>query len=141
MEDKTPPNSNDSFLTRLVALVNRNPENAIPVMLNTGGVTVVGTLRSGRVYFDELAEAFKKELWAQKDEYAQVGGGELKRLGDIYDKPIADTLLYVHIQNAHIVLPGGLRTDVKWWRGRLETIQGFCILEEIQIKGGQFNVR
>ena len=145
MEDQLP--FGDDALQMWVRNANASPGPSISIMLNMAGYTVVGTLCSGRIYYDGIAADFRRKRDADKQEEGYILEAIIKRLGDMYDRDQEDRdpgeedepckIVYLHVADATIFIPGGMKTKVAFWRGRIDQVSGFSLVPSGTI---QFNL-
>ncbi|NNE33942.1 MAG: hypothetical protein HKN13_01815 [Rhodothermales bacterium] len=95
----------DDDLQMWVRIANSTDEPLMGIMLNTAGCTVIGKLCSGKNYYYHVAKELKR--------LAESGGGEY------------GYIVYLHIADALVVLPGGLQAQQPYWRGRIDMVSGY----------------
>jgi hypothetical protein len=129
----------DWFLQSLVSIVN-DESASIPITLSVGGLLISGEMIGGKTYFNEFARQFKEGFKGISSETAATIEEAFKRLGDVYD-PIqkesrgSDYIPkphLVHLRNVQVYQAGGpplLSEKGVLWRGRLEAVDGFSLVD------------
>ena len=133
------PPSLDWFLQSLVNLVNRT-EFVLPVTLTVGGLLISGEMIGGREYFLGFAKEIKEGMFNTNSAVIAAIDSTFSQLSRIYDdageeqesetKSLNRFPDFVHLRNAKVFLPGQKPIPANrgvWWRGRLETIDGFTL--------------
>jgi hypothetical protein len=136
----------DWFLQSLVLRANLG--TSLAIVLNVGGLIIVGDLVSEKNYLDEVATPLEKRidqamLVAVESKFGEEGRQVIEahiRERDEADKQQQETAheetdisrypQFIHLKNArfhhHNVKPIPVNQGV-WWRGRLEAVDGFFI--------------
>ena len=129
------PRAPDRLLAYFVALAEVHP-NAIPLplILTVGGLVLYGTLSDTVTYTDALSEAFGRTItdpavaqnWQQAfREASTITRGHLEQFDT--DQSITvpgDTQL--HLRDVSF-LEGDAWHELRWWRGRLDSIDGWSL--------------
>ena len=101
----------------------------LPLVLNMAGLLVTGTLANEEEYVEGLAMLFDKA--AREGGKEQVPDDMAQRISNILAGSHEVTLepaMYVHLKDAKILAQGtGGPANVGWWRGSLESVDGFTI--------------
>jgi hypothetical protein len=114
--------------------------------IQVGGLFVVGTLISGREYFDRLASIMKKTFEAFPDAVVALEQ-DLLTISEPYNfdpdapaQPKDFQPEYIHLKDALIYMPSGLASERSEnvsliWRGKLESVDGFVMPQAIPKQG------
>jgi hypothetical protein len=126
----------DWLLEMLVAMVDAQSVS-VNITLSVGGSLVSGKLVSGKEYFNSFADqvtAGFKDMGVS-EQTAKVMREQLAQPGEIFHGTNTDPKLknkpsYLHLQNARIISGNSTyASQSTWWRGRLSTVDGFCLGE------------
>jgi hypothetical protein len=119
----------DDLLDALVRAVNRLPGTRIPITLLVRGALVTGWITNGGDFLDALGDAMATgmpdEESAQRIRQVYTGASMRYRVptGDDTNQP-PQRPTYIHLADVEID-NGGPVTPSNWWRGRIETIDGW----------------
>ena len=134
-EDNVFNNDEDFFLQNIVKLSNKFGVG-FDITLLVSGVTVSGTLISGKDYYEGQGDVFLK-LSKQEDSIEKTLGEFWKGFSAIYDAEENENVTledvpaptYIHLSNAQIV--SGItitpQPPIAFWRGKISSVDGFFI--------------
>lgn len=141
-----PAFNHDPYLDELVRIVERAKEDGtnipypIPLVLQTGGIVVTGSLIAEKTFFELTEELFRhiSEVKSDCDDYLAIARGTtLRCVRDHYPQ-------FIHLRDAEY-LPDGdcekLPDRPPWflWRGRLDRVDAWFVANSEAI--GAFKAR
>jgi hypothetical protein len=122
----------DPYLLTLVHMANIGQFSA-GVTLTVGGLIVTGDLISGASYFERLSKMVQSESKSLDDESKKSVGEFFLSFGEEY-KPDSNQpeskltpIQFIHIGKARLISHGHKPIDLRLWRGRIDSIDGFTI--------------
>jgi len=120
-------NPKDVFIETLVKTVNVTESFPLQVTLVVGGTIISGKLISGKEWSEENAKLYDSII----PSFAKL----LRKFGDKWYGDIAKEATeyeMIHLKDAKIQFGSSL-IDLKFWRGRIRSIDGFAF-GELEIK-------
>jgi hypothetical protein len=141
MSDIPEYDGRDFFLMELVKRANDYGPTGF-VALNVGGLVISGQLVGASDYFDELARNADQEA-SRGDKTSSAMADNCRIMSKTYAKRREQIIRgiepedvsaphMIHLKNTRIHWPTGelVPSDAGiWWRGKIESVDGFCVMK------------
>eukprot|EP01133_Synstelium_polycarpum_P023531 gene23531-28198_t len=120
----------DVHLADLVRVVNLSDETRFPITLVVSGATISGHVVSGSRFFRGLKHASASEECT--DALAGLWDSAIALYSEAQDEEAVDPIVelerigFIHLEDA-VVHTGGTRSGLMFWRGRLESVDGWSM--------------
>ena len=116
----------DKLLDMFVDLAKNKIE--CPVILNVKGITISGIIISGQKYFEELINQIQNGTGNANKLIADSFNSALEKVKQekINNNDDNKKAKFIYLKNANLLIQNDI-IDIKLWRGRIDSIDGFSL--------------
>ncbi|MGB3362934.1 MAG: hypothetical protein WA972_12740 [Rhodococcus qingshengii] len=120
----------DVHLADLVRVVNLSDDTRFPITLIVSGATISGHVVSGSRFFRGLKHASASDECT--DALAGLWDSAIALYSEAQNEEALDPIVelerigFIHLEDA-VVHTGGTRSGLMFWRGRLESVDGWSV--------------